>query len=47
MIPFPLQNHFFGVSLFSPSEPATIVHNFQAVSGSDAADLKNNLTQTR
>ena len=90
------QNHFYGVSLFSPSGPATTIHNFsqylalmqliskiqtrsfefsdstgifpppksllwrmflfwtcyynsqfQSVSGSDAADLKNNLTQTR
>ena len=34
--------------LFSPSGPATTIHNsMQSVSGSDAADLKNNLTQTR
>ena len=30
--------------LFFPSGPATTI---QSVSGSDAADLKNNLTQTR
>ena len=33
--------------LFSPSGPATSYNSqFQSVSGSDAADLKNNLTQT-
>ena len=29
--------------LFSPSGPATYNSQFQSVSGSDAADLKNNL----
>ena len=38
------QNHFYGVS---PQWSYHYSSPFQSVSGSDAADLKNNLTQTR
>ena len=41
------QNHFYGVSLFSPGGPTTIVHNSSQYLVFDAADLKNNLIQTR
>ena len=38
------QNHFYGVSLFFPYHYGS---QFQSVSGSDEAYLKNNLIQTR
>ena len=52
LIPFPpTKSLLWRMFLFSPSGPATTIlannSQFQSISGSDAADLKNNLTQTR
>ena len=42
------QNHFYGVSLFSPSGPTPIVHNSsQHLALMQLISKINNLTQTR
>ena len=44
---FPLQNHSYGGCFYFLLVDLLLQSQFQSVSGSDAADLKNNLTQTR